>query len=66
MKGSKASHFVKWKEGRKPSSPKLHLQKNLKIISKQKKFVCFDALRLSEAAVAVTAVCIKHFSPPPS
>lgn len=48
-------------EGKNPSSLKLHLQKNQKIISKQKKFVCFDALRLSEAAVAVTTVCVSIF-----
>lgn len=60
MKGSKASHFVKWKKV-SPVLLKLHLQKNLKIISMQKKFVYFDALRLSEAAGAVTTVCVNIF-----
>lgn len=60
MKGSKASHFVKWKKV-SPVLLKLHLQKNVKIISKPKKFVYFDALRLSEAAGAVTTVCVNIF-----
>lgn len=48
-------------EGKKPCSLKLHLKKNQRIISKQRKFEYFDALRLSEAAVAVTTVCVSIF-----
>lgn len=48
-------------ERRKHSSLKLHPQKNLKITSKQKKFVYFDALRLCEAAAVLTRVCVSIF-----